>query len=122
MVAERVSGQSWAEFTRALTDKLHMNVTFTVEELAAAVDAAVPYAMEADARRRSELWPVSVTAAGGMSTSISSFANWLRFHLGKGEFEGQRLLSAGLIQELQKPRVHVGAYEFAEYSDVHYGF
>jgi hypothetical protein len=27
-----------------------------------------------------------------------------------------------LIQELQKPRVHVGAYEFAEYSDVHYGF
>jgi tetratricopeptide (TPR) repeat protein len=43
------------------------------------------------------------------------------FHLGKGEFEGQRLLSPGLIQEIQKPRVHVGAPEFAEYSDVHYG-
>jgi CubicO group peptidase (beta-lactamase class C family) len=43
MVAERVSGQSWAEFTRALTDKLHMKVTFTVEELAAAAHAAVPY-------------------------------------------------------------------------------
>jgi Domain of unknown function (DUF3471)/Beta-lactamase len=26
-----------------------------------------------------------------------------------------------LIQELQKPRVHVGPPEFAEYSDVHYG-
>jgi CubicO group peptidase (beta-lactamase class C family) len=121
MVAERVSGQGWAEFTRALTDKLHMDVTFTVEELAAAADAAVPYAMEGDTRLRSKLWPVSVTAAGGMSTSIASFANWLRFHLGKGEFEGQRLLSPGLIQELQKPRVHVGAPEFAEYSDVHYG-
>ena len=121
MVAERVSGQSWAEFTRALTDKLHMEVTFTVEELAAAADAAVPYAMEGDTRLRSKLWPVSVTAAGGMSTSIASFANWLRFHLGKGEFEGQRLLSPGLIRELQKPRVHVGVSEFAEYSDVHYG-
>ena len=98
-----------------------MDVTFTVEELAAAPDAAVPYAMEGDTRLRSKLWPVSVTAAGGMSTSIASFANWLRFHLGKGEFEGQRLLSPGLIQELQKPRVHVGASEFAEYSDVHYG-
>jgi hypothetical protein len=33
MVAERISGQSWTEFTRArLTDKLHMNVTFTVED------------------------------------------------------------------------------------------
>jgi CubicO group peptidase (beta-lactamase class C family) len=52
-------------------------------------------------RVRSKLGPVSVTAAGGMSTSIASFANWLRFHLGKGEFEGQRLLSPGLIQELQ---------------------
>jgi CubicO group peptidase (beta-lactamase class C family) len=121
MVAERVSGKSWAEFTRTLTDKLHMEVTFTVEQLAAAADAAVPYAMEGDTRLRSKLWPVSVTAAGGMSTSIASFANWLRFHLGKGEFEGQRLLSPGLIQELQIPRVHVGAPEFAEYSDVHYG-
>jgi CubicO group peptidase (beta-lactamase class C family) len=121
MVTERVSGRSFAEFTRALTDKLHMDVTFTVEELAAAADAAVPYAMEGDTRLRSKLWPVSVTAAGGMSTSIASFASWLRFHLGKGEFEGRRLLSAGLIQELQKPRVHVGPPEFAEYSDVHYG-
>ncbi|MGB6536491.1 MAG: serine hydrolase [Xanthobacteraceae bacterium] len=121
MVAERVSGRSWAEFTRALTDKIHMDVTFTVEELAAAADAAVPYAVVADVRLRSKLWPVSVTAAGGMSTSIASFANWLRFHLGKGEFEGQRLLSPGLIQELHEPRVHVGAPEFAEYSDVHYG-
>jgi CubicO group peptidase (beta-lactamase class C family) len=121
MVAERVSGQSWAEFTRALTDKLHMDVTFAVEELAATADAAVPYAMEGDTRLRSKLWPVSVTAAGGLSTSIASFANWLRFHLGKGEFEGQQLVSPGLIKELQKPRVHVGAPEFAEYSDVHYG-
>jgi CubicO group peptidase (beta-lactamase class C family) len=121
MVAERVSGQSWAEFTRALTNKLHMEVTFTVEELAAAADAAVPYAIKGDTRVRAKLWPNSVAAAGGVNTSIASFANWLRFHLGNGEFEGQRLLSPGLIQELQKPRVHVGAPAFAEYSDEHYG-
>ena len=43
IVAERVSGQRWTEFTRArLTDKLHMTVTFTVEDLASATDAAVP--------------------------------------------------------------------------------
>ena len=121
MVAERVTGQGWAEFTRVLTDKLHMDVTFTVEELAEAGDAAMPYAMQGDTRLRSKLWPVSATAAGGMSTSVVSFANWLRLHLGKGEVEGQRFLSPGLVQELQKPRVHVGTVEFAEYSDVHYG-
>jgi len=54
MVVERVSGQSWAEFTRALTDKLRMDVTFTVEDLSAATDAAVPYTMEGNARLRSK--------------------------------------------------------------------
>jgi len=122
VVAERISGQSWTEFTRArLTDKLHMTVTFTAEDLAAAADAAVPYAMDGDTRLRAKRWPIRVTAAGAINTSIASFANWLRLHLDKGEFEGQRLLSPTLIQELQTPRVHVAASEFAEYGDVYYG-
>jgi CubicO group peptidase (beta-lactamase class C family) len=122
IVIERVSDLSWTEFTRArLTDKLHMNVTFTVEDLAAAADAAMPYVMDGDTRLRSKLWPIRATAAGGINTSIANFANWLRFHLDKGEFEGQRLLSPTLIRELQTPRVHVAASEFAEYGDTHYG-
>jgi CubicO group peptidase (beta-lactamase class C family) len=121
MVTERVSGQSWTEFTRArLTDKLHMNVAFSVEDLTAAADAAVPYMMDGDARLRLKGWPMRVTAAGGISTSIASFANWLRLHLDKGEFEGQQLLSPSLIQQLQTPRVHVSASEFAEYGDMYY--
>ena len=122
MVAERISGQSWTEFTRArLTDKLHMNVTFTVEDVAAAADAAVPYAMDADTRLRAKRWPIRVQAAGGINTSITSFANWLRLHLDKGEFEGQRLLSPDLMQQLQTPRVHEAAPAFAEYGDMHCG-
>jgi CubicO group peptidase (beta-lactamase class C family) len=122
MVAERVSGQSWIEFTRTrLTDKLHMNVTFTVEDIAAAADAAMPYTVDGDTRLRSKLWPIRATAAGGINTSIASFANWLRLHLDKGAFAGQRLLSPTLIRQLQTPRVHVAASEFAEYGDTHYG-
>lgn len=122
MVTERVSGQIWSEFTRArLIDRLHMTVTFTVEDLAAAADAAVPYAMDGDTRLRAKRWPIRATAAGGINTPIASLANWLRFHLDKGEFEGQRVLSPALMRQLQTPRVHVSAGEFAEYSDVHYG-
>ena len=122
IVAERITGRSWAEFTRArLTDKLHMTVSFTAEDLAAAADAAVPYAMDADTRLRAKLWPIRTTAAGAINTSIACFANWLRVHLDKGEFEGQRLLSPTLIRQLQTPRVHVSAPEFAEYGDAHYG-
>ena len=123
MVAERISGQSWTDFTRArLTDRLHMTVTFTAQDLAATAKAAVPYAMDGDTRLRTKLWPISTTPAGGINTSIAHFANWLRLHLDKGEFEGQRLVSPGLIRELQTPRVHVLVSEFAEIGHVHYGF
>lgn len=122
VVTERVSGQSWTEFVRArLLDKLHMDATFAVEDLAAATDAAVPYAMERGAPLRAKLWPIRAPGAGGINTSITSFANWLRFHLDKGEFEGQRLLSPALVQQLQAPRMHVGPSEIADYGDVHYG-
>ena len=77
--------------------------------------------MDGDTRLRAKLWPISTTASGGINTSIAGFANWLRLHLDKGEFEGQRLLSPGLIRELQTPRVHVMASEFAEIGDMHYG-
>jgi CubicO group peptidase (beta-lactamase class C family) len=121
-VAERVSGQNWPDFTRArLTDRLRMDVTFMAEDLAAAEDAAVPYAMDGDTRLRAQLLPIRTTAAGGINTSIACFANWLRLHLDNGAFEGERLLSPALIQQLRTPRVHVGASEFTEYSDHHYG-
>ncbi|HEV2575049.1 MAG TPA: serine hydrolase [Beijerinckiaceae bacterium] len=122
LVTERVSDQPWPAFIRErLTDKLKMTVTFTSDELSKAADAAVPYALTRTGCQRSALWPVSVMAAGGMSASIAGMTNWLRFHLGEGEFEGQRLLSPALIHDMQKPLVHVGRTEFSEYSDVHYG-
>src|SRR5712675_1342041 len=123
LVAARISGQSWTEFTRArLTDKLHMAATFTAEDLAGAADAAVPYAMDGDTRLRANRWPIRVTAAGGINTSIASFANWLRLQIDKGEFEGQQFLSQSLIRELQTPRAHVMVSEFAEIGDTHYGY
>jgi CubicO group peptidase (beta-lactamase class C family) len=115
MVAERISGQSWTQFTRTrLTDKLRMTVTFTAEELAATPDAAVPYSMDGDTRLRAKLYPIRTIPAGGINTSIKSLANWLLFHLDKGEFDGKRLLSTGLIRDLHAPRVHIGASEFSE--------
>jgi hypothetical protein len=77
--------------------------------------------MDGDTRLRAKFWPIRATAAGGINTSIASFANWLRLHLDRGEFAGQRFLSPTLIQELQTPRVHVAASEFAEYGESHYG-
>ena len=123
IVAERVSGLSYEEFVRTrLTDKLHMPVGFSAEEHAAADNAAVPYLLErGDERRRAKFFPIATTAAGAIVTSVAALANWMRFLLAEGEFEGQRLLSPQLIQEMRSPRVFGGAPEFEEYGHGHYG-
>jgi len=123
LVAERVSGQSYAEFVRMrLTDKLHMPVGFSAQEHAASADAAVPYLVERDdQRRRSKLFPITTTAAGAIVTSVAALANWMKFLLAEGEFEGERLLSSQLVREMQAPRVHESVPEFAEFGHGHYG-
>jgi hypothetical protein len=122
MVAERITGESWEDFTRErLTDPLGMTVSFTPEDLAAGPDAAVPYAMKGAERLRAHYWPIRDTPAGGINASIIGIAAWLRFHLGGGEIEGRRLLSAALAGELQVPRVWVMASEFGEIGHSHYG-
>ena len=83
VVAERASGLGWEEFTRTrLAEPLGMSMTFKAEDLAAADDAATPYAMHREQRRRTRLWPIRATAAGGINTSIMAIANWMSFLLG----------------------------------------
>jgi hypothetical protein len=120
IVTERVSGTSWEDFiTTRLTAKLNMAVSFTTDAMPE--DSAMPYVMEGDIRLRALRSPICATAAGGINTSVVGIANWLCFHLGGGEFEGQKLLSRALMRQLQSPRVHSSSSDFAEISDHHYG-
>jgi CubicO group peptidase (beta-lactamase class C family) len=122
LLIERVSGQSYEAFIRArLTDRLGMTVSFTLDDLEASADAARPYMMHEDTRLPAMRLPIRTTAGGAMNTSVVDLANWMRLHLGKGEFDGERLLPATLIYELQAPRVHNTVAGFAEFGEAHYG-
>jgi CubicO group peptidase (beta-lactamase class C family) len=122
IVAERVGGARWQDFTRArLADRLGIRVSFSAAELAASADAAAPYRMQQDTRSRAPRWPIANAAAGGINASIAGLAEWARFLLDGRTRDGTRLLSAPLIRELQTPRVHVATSEFAELGDIQYG-
>ncbi len=123
LVAERVSGQSYEAFVRTqLTDKLRMPVGFSAAEHEGAEDAAVPYLVERDDERmRSKFFPITTTAAGAITTSVEALANWMKFLLAEGTFEGRQLLSPELIREMQMPRVHETGREFDEFGHGHYG-
>jgi CubicO group peptidase (beta-lactamase class C family) len=122
LLIERLSGQSYEAFIRArLTDKLGMTVSFTLEDLEASADAARAYMMHEDTRLPAIRLPIRTLAGGAINTSVANLANWMRLHLGKGEFDGERLLPAALIGELHAPRVYNTVPGFAEFGDAHYG-
>jgi CubicO group peptidase (beta-lactamase class C family) len=123
LLIERLSGQSYEAFVRArLTDRLGMSVSFTLDDLEASAEPARPYTVYEDARLPAIRLAVGTIAAGAINTSVADLANWMRLHLGKGEFNGERLLPATLVDALHAPRVLYHTQPgFAELGAAHYG-
>jgi CubicO group peptidase (beta-lactamase class C family) len=122
LLIERLSGQSFEAFVRErLTNRLGMTVSFSLDELEAGSEPARPYMIDVDTRLPALRLPIRVTAAGAINTSVADLANWMRLHLGKGEFEGARLLPATLVEQLHAPLASVGKSEFSEFGHAHYG-
>jgi CubicO group peptidase (beta-lactamase class C family) len=122
LLIERLSGQSYEAFIRArLTDRLGMTVGFNLDDLEASGEPARPYMMQEDTRLPAFRLPIRTTAAGAITTSVADLANWTRLHLGKGEFDGERLLPSALIGELHAPRVYNTLPGYAEFGEAHYG-
>jgi len=48
-----------------------------------------------------------IAAAGGIQSSATDLARWMRFQLGDGTFEGRRILSAAALAETHAPQVIV---------------
>ena len=80
MVAERVAGRSWEEFTRdRIMKPLGMkHFGFSSEELESVQDSARPYVMADDKRVRARVWPIRDVPAGGINASISDMTNYLK--------------------------------------------
>jgi CubicO group peptidase (beta-lactamase class C family) len=123
LLIERVSGKSYEAFIRSrLTDRIGMTVSFTLDELEASPDAARSYMMHEDERLPALRHPIRTIAAGAMNTSVADLAEWMRLHLGNGEYEGERVVPAALIKELHAPRIYNTFPGDAEFGAAHYGF
>jgi CubicO group peptidase (beta-lactamase class C family) len=123
MLAERITGQSWEEFTRArLLEPLGMkDAAFSFADMQKAADFAWPYAMVEEERRRAPLREIRAAPAGSITASIAVMTNYLRFHLELGNFAGRALLSAASARLMQSPLMYCGRSEHEEIGDLHYG-
>lgn len=109
-VVARLTGSGWDDVVRErIFSPLHMSASSTsVEALAGRDNVATPHA-EIDDTVRAIAWRNidNVGPAGSINSNVIDMAQWIRLHLGEGEYEGRRILSSAVVAEMQKPNTIV---------------
>jgi CubicO group peptidase (beta-lactamase class C family) len=109
-VVEHAGGQTWDDFLRGrIFTPLGMASTSTsIDALTGVHNVASPHMRVGDTLV-AVAWQNAddVGAAGSINSTALDMAQWMRLHLGKGAFAGQRLISAEQIAEMQTPQMAV---------------
>jgi CubicO group peptidase (beta-lactamase class C family) len=104
----QASGTSWDDFVRArIFQPLKMTRTVTSDaDWNAASDHATGHRYDwktGAMRARRPIDTTTIGAGGAIKSSARDMANWLRFHLAGGRFEGTQLVDAELLAETKAP-------------------
>jgi CubicO group peptidase (beta-lactamase class C family) len=125
MVAERITGQSWQDFTRSriLVPLGMVNTATSLEDMVSHLtDHAAPHIFREDVLERVSVRPIHTKPSGGICASIDDMASYLQFHLDPVTGRGDLRLSTDAAFKITAPQIYVGRSDFSELGDVHYGF
>lgn len=108
ILAERVTGKSWETLVdeRIFTPLAMTSTNTSIAKLRGFMDHATGYA-----ERGGKLTPVpfrnldAIGPAGAINSSAAQLEHWLEVQIGSGEFEGRRLIDAGVLAEIHSPQV-----------------
>lgn len=124
MLIERLSGQSWEQFTtqRLLLPLGFTSFGFSKADLESAADRAFAHQWDRGGVYQGELWPMQATPAGGINASAADMARWVRFLLSRGRVDGRQLVSRTAIDAMMTPHISAGISDFVEIGAVSYGY
>ena len=107
---EHLTGQTWEMFVRErIFAPLGMDGSnVSVEDSQASDDFAVPYKEKDEVIARVPFYrQFAVGPAGSINTCAADMAQWLRLHLGRGVFNGRRLISEAQLRDMHTPQMVV---------------
>ncbi|MBK6469609.1 MAG: serine hydrolase [Betaproteobacteria bacterium] len=112
LAVERVTGQTWEAFTRArlLAPMGMTRVNLSAPEMAADINHAVGHTR--NGARKLVSVPLRhdplLGPAGAVNASIGELAKWVQLQLGRGQFDGRRLISTAAMAAMWEPLVATG--------------
>lgn len=109
-IVARLSGESWDDFIKTRIFKpLGMTSSNTsVRDLEGQEDVATPHL-----KRDGKIVPIqyrnldNIAPAGSINSNAVDMAQWVRFQLANGVFNGQRLISEANMDEMHKPQMAI---------------
>jgi CubicO group peptidase (beta-lactamase class C family) len=127
-VLECITNQTWETYTGTqIFAPLGMSTaSFGPSGLERATNAARPYRHSAIFGQIREPWRRleyldSLGPAGGIDASVADMARYALFQLGDGTTSSRRVVSAGMLEELHRPEIAVGAsWTSVPVQDLHY--
>lgn len=107
-LAGHLAGRTWEAMVQArIFDRLGMvGANFSVERSQETDDFARPYQEKEGGTREMPFRNIDeVGPAGSINASIADMGRWLLLHLNRGELDGERVVSAGQIDEMHAPQM-----------------
>ena len=106
-VVAKVSGKSWDGFVKErFFEPLRMKRTITLnKDLASAANVATPHNEVNERIRVIRYGNVdNIGAAGGIKSSVTDMAQWLRLQLGRGTYEAKKFFTPDRSREMWTPQ------------------
>jgi CubicO group peptidase (beta-lactamase class C family) len=131
-VAGLLDGRSWEDSARArVLHPLGMNsTTFSLRAVQNSPDFALPYQKGRDLKAELKRMPFDATCpdtcalgpAGELNSNAEDLSHYLLFHLNKGKYAGEQLLSESNSTQMQTPQMTIaGAPDYPELGENSYG-
>jgi CubicO group peptidase (beta-lactamase class C family) len=109
-IIEEASGMGYADYVKEkILLPLHMfRSSFAEEDVEGDGDLAVPYVTNRGGGKVATRYPYGqMISDGGLMSSASDMANFLRMMLAGGAFDGHRLASEGSVGEMASPKIRL---------------
>ncbi|MBR7746868.1 serine hydrolase [Undibacterium baiyunense] len=123
-LTECITGQTWEDMVgERLLQPLGMaRSNFSIEQTRQDSDFSQPYrlAKNGEPRQISFRSLGSMNPAGGLNTSANELSAWLRLHLNNGRHIGKQVLSADIMQMMQKIHIRTGEENSVDVKDRSY--
>ncbi len=105
----KLSGVGYEEYIRKrILEPLRMSRTFlSKSDIERDKDRATAYIVDRKEKHVPSTFPFGITSDGGLVSNVLDLSNYVKTYIGRGEFEGRKIVSSEMLGLMEKPQINL---------------